>query len=336
MRILIVKLSSLGDLFHALPTVHALRLAYPGCTIDWVTHAAYQSLVACFSDVDHVIPYPRQNARQQGLRFLRELRQQHYDLVLDLQGLLKSALVARLARSTKRIGPSFCREGSHLFHDAVAGPRNLDRHAVDQILDVTACLHLPPTPIVFPLKFPVRQRPDKHPQVVLAPVSRWPAKNWPAERFAETAHQLQARYKASITLIGAPGDAPVCADIASALSGKCHNLAGRTNLPEMGSVLQSADLLIANDSGPVHMAAALGLPTVVIFGPTNPRRIGPYGRGHQVLLPPTPCLCGRTRICKHPQKACIKEITVAAVVRAATESLQRTHPEKLQALARHP
>lgn len=326
MRILIIKLSSLGDLFHALPSVHALRQAYPNSTIDWVTHAAYKPLVECFREVDNVIPYPRHHYIKQAMPFLRQLREHDYDLILDIQGLLKSALVARMARGQKRVGPSFCREGSRFLYHAVAGPRNLNRHAVDQIRDVADFLHIPPVPTSFPIAFPPRKRPTPNPHIVLAPVSRWPSKNWPTERFAEVAHQLQAQYNATITLIGAPGDEAVCATIADTLSGPCHNEAGQTSLSEMGSILASADLLIANDSGPVHMAAAIGTPTVVIFGPTDPLRIGPYGNNHQILIPPTPCLCGRTRICKHPEKACINEITVATVIRAATETLQRTYP----------
>ncbi|MFU8780456.1 MAG: glycosyltransferase family 9 protein [Kiritimatiellia bacterium] len=327
MRILIIKLSSLGDLFHALPTVHMLRNAYPDATIDWVTHSTYKPLVACFTDVNGSIGYPRHSFRKDGRAFLRELRREPYDLILDLQGLLKSAAVAKLARGTRRIGPSFHREGSHLLYHAVAGPRNLERHAVEQILDVIDDLGIKRSKPVFPVAFPSRQDRPPSPHIVIAPASRWPSKNWPPERFAETARALQKEGNASISIIGAPGEEAICETVAKALDGHCQNYAGQTSLVEMGSILASANLLLANDSGPVHMAAAIGTPTVVVFGPTNPVRIGPYGEGHQVLLPSTPCMCGRTRICKTPQTACINEIPADAAIHAANRILTaRAYP----------
>lgn len=328
MRILIVKLSSLGDLFHALPAVHMIRQAYPGCTLDWVTHAAYKPLVACFSDVDRTLAFPRNNFRKQGLSFIRELRQQPYDLVVDLQGLLKSAFVTRTARARQRIGPSFCREGSHLFYDATAGCHNPDRHAVDQILDVIDHLKIPRSAPRFPVQFPDYPKPANQPHIAIAPVSRWPSKNWPTDRFAEVARHLQSQWKATITLIGAPGEEQACNAIAAKLPPEsCRNLAGKTSLPEMGGIIASADILIANDSGSVHMAAATGTPTVVIFGPTNPVKIGPYGTGHQILVPATPCSCGRQRICLHPETACIKQISIDNVIHAANQTLESsTHP----------
>jgi heptosyltransferase I len=324
MRILIIKLSSLGDIFHALPTVHALRCAYPHARIDWVTHAAYKPLVACVTGINNVIPYPRNSFRKDGCRFIRTLRCETYDLILDLQGLLKSAFVARLAKGTKRIGPSFHREGSRLLYQAVAGPANLERHAVTQILDVIEYLGIPHQQPAFPIEFPAWENRPPAPHIVIAPASRWPSKNWPPERFAETANHLQKQWNACISIIGAPGEEHICETVAKTIEGPCRNYGGTTTLAQMGSIIATADLLLANDSGPVHMAAALGKPAVVIFGPTNPVRIGPYGDQHQILLPATPCMCGRARICKTPQTACINEISPTAAIRAANLILQRT------------
>lgn len=320
-RILIVKLSSLGDLFHALPAVHMIRAAYTPCIIDWVTHSAYKPLVECFADVDSVIAYPRQHFLQNAHPFLRTLRTRQYDVILDLQGLLKSAMVSRLAKGSKRIGPSFCREGSRLLYRTTATSADPNRHAVDQILDVVDCLKIPRSDIRFPVTFPDVSKPASGPHVVMAPASRWPSKNWPVEKFAEAARHLQAAHGANITLIGAPGEESFCATIATALAGKCRNAGGKTTLPEMGSIIASADVLVANDSGPVHMAAALGIPTVVMYGPTNPTLIGPYGTGHHILQPPTPCDCGRQRVCRHPDTACIKQITSERVIQAVEQIL---------------
>ncbi len=326
MRILIVKLSSLGDLFHALPTVHMLRNAYPDAIIEWVTHKAYQPLIQCFPDVNASIAFPRNSYIRDARNFVQALRKNQYDLILDLQGLLKSALVTRIAKGQKRIGPSFCREGSRFLYSAVAGPANLERHAAEQIRDVMDYLGLQHTEPVFPVAFPPMPHTVSRPHIVVAPASRWPSKNWPPERFADTARQLQQRWQATVSIIGAPGEEAICDIVAKALGTPCQNYAGQTTLVEMGSILASADILLANDSGPVHMAAAIGTPTVVLFGPTNPLRVGPYGSGHHILQPHTPCDCGRQRVCQHPQTACIKQITVGTVVQAA-EQIIRTAGE---------
>lgn len=321
MQILVIKLSSLGDLFHALPAVHMLRLAYPDSNIDWVTQDTYKDLVrSCFDDVDQVMAFPRRAFLQNSRSFLTELRAKKYDLILDLQGLLKSAFVARAARGKKRIGPSFHREGSHLLYDRLAGTKNQDRHAVDQIMDVVDHLGLERSAVIFPLSFPPAP-PQKRPHIVVAPASRWPSKNWPTERFASAAHQIQKQWNASISIIGAPGEEAICNQVANAIGEACNNHAGKTSLPEMGSIIASADVLLANDSGPVHMAAALAVPSVVVFGPTDPVRIGPYGNGHHILLPETPCSCGRKRVCEHPETACIKQITVSSVLQAVQQIL---------------
>ena len=134
-RVLVVKLSALGDLFHSLPAVHNLKVGL-GAEIDWVTQKEYVDLVRCFTDVDRVIPFYRKAFFTNLKLFLEELRTRDYDYVIDLQGLLKSAIVARLARGKERIGPSFHREGSHLFYSAVAGEPARNRHAVEENLDI--------------------------------------------------------------------------------------------------------------------------------------------------------------------------------------------------------
>jgi len=320
MRILIVKLSSLGDLFHALPAVHNLKTE-TGATMDWVTQAAYTDLVRRFDDVETVIPFPRHHIIRDLRPFLHNLRQERYDLILDMQGLLKSALVARAARGDRRIGPSFHREGSRVFYDAVAGKRDKNRHAVIENLDIIAHLGLRRIPPAFPISLPETDYSAPSPHIALCPASRWETKNWPAENFAATARRLMDERGASITLLGAPEDAPICAAVERTLQGRCRNLAGITSIIEMGAILRKADLLISNDSGPVHMAAALGTPAVVIFGPTDPGRTGPFGEMHRVIQSRQDCQpCMKSR-CRHPEAPCIRNVTTDEVVAAAESML---------------
>lgn len=321
MRILIIKLSSLGDLFHALPTVHNLKTA-TGAAIDWVTNTAYVDLVHCFDDVDTVIPFPRNSMLRDAPLFIRALRRTKYDMIIDLQGLLKSAIVARAARGKMRIGPSFHREGSHFFYDTVAGKRNKHRHAVIENLDVILHQDFDLQAPVFPVSFPPTAFSAPSPHIVISPASRWETKNWPADRFAEVARHLQARLGVSVTLLGAPADMDACRTIEGMLQGGCQNLAGRTSIVEMGAILKKADLLISNDSGPVHMAAAAGTPTLVVFGPTNPDRTGPFGDRHRVIQTQKDCQPCMNRRCKNPDSSCIRNVTAEEVIAAAESMLQ--------------
>lgn len=285
MRILIVKTSSLGDLFHALPAVHLLKTGL-NAEIDWVVNSGYVPLVKCFTDVDRVIPFPRSNVFPNLRNFLADLRKEKYGLVVDMQGLLKSALIARAARSHKRIGPSFHREFAYLFYDHVAAERNKERHAVDENLDVLRFLQLPSGPVQFPVKFPppVFTGLTSPLKVLLSPCSRHAAKNWPVGRFAAVGKALYEKHGAMLYISGVPEDADTCKQLMELLPpGSAHNLCGKTSLIELGSVLQAMDLVITVDSGPMHMAAAAGTPTLAIFGPTDPLRVGPYGPRHRVL-----------------------------------------------------
>ena len=285
MRILIVKTSSLGDLFHALPAVHLLKTGL-NAEIDWVVNSGYVSLVKCFTDVDLVIPFPRNSLHANLKSFLSDLRKDHYDLVVDMQGLLKSALIARAARSHKRIGPSFHREFAYLFYDHVAAERNKERHAVDENLDVLRFLELPTEPVQFPVTFPppVFTGQTSPLKVLLSPCSRHAAKNWPVERFSAVGKALHEKNGAMLYISGVPEDADTCKKLMDLLPpGSAHNLCGKTSLVELGGVLQAMALVITVDSGPMHMAAATGTPTLAIFGPTDPLRVGPFGPQHRVL-----------------------------------------------------
>ena len=316
MKILIVKTSSLGDLFHAVPAVHLLKQAY-GAEIDWVVNTEYVGLVECFTDVSNVIPFPRNGLLSNLGRFREGLRKETYDLVVDLQGLLKSALVCRMARRTKGakiLGPSFQREGARLFYTAVVGKKDKNRHAVEENLDVLRWLGKPVEPIGFPIQFPAVDFPCLNPKpvVVFAPCSRHTAKNWPAQRFVELGELLGCQ----IVLVGAPDDQETCTWIENKLpEGAAANLCGKTSLLELGGVVQCADLVVTVDSGPMHMASAAGTPCLAIFGPTDPLRVGPHGPQHRVLRN------SNVRNYSKQDLDSIKMVETTEVVKAAREML---------------
>ena len=322
MQILVVKLSSLGDLFHALPAVRALKRGL-NAEVDWVTHTYYVDIVRCFSDVRRVIGFSRRNWRKSWRPFLRDLRREHYDLILDLQGLTKSGLVTLLARGKRKLGPSHHRELSRLFYHEVTGARNKNRHAIEEAFDVVRHLGLPvPATPEFPVVFPKKNFTTAHPRIALAPCSRWITKNWQAARFIETAQTIREQTNATFFLVGAPEDKTVCNEIAAALGATAVNLCGQTSLLELGGVLAEMDLALTVDSGPMHIAAALGVPVLALFGPTDPARTGPYGAQHRVLMVPVEncAACFRDR-CKRGDLACMERIRPVAVAAAAMEML---------------
>lgn len=327
-RILVIKLSSLGDIFHALPAVNNLKVAL-GAEIDWVTQPEYADLVRCFPVVSRVIAFPRRSFWSGAARFLRSLRETRYDYVVDLQGLLKSALVTRMARGNVKIGPSFHREGTGLFYDHVAAPCDKNRHAVDENLDIVRFLGLPLLPVAFPIEIVAKPLTECEPRVALIPVSRRANKNWELSRFTETARQLRVEDHASIYLFGGDADRATCETIRKDLDstpgeGRIINLAGATTLVEMGAWFKSMNLVIVNDSGPLHMAVALGVPVVSLFGPTDPKRTGPYGAGHAVCASDVACRPCFARVCPLPSVDCMDRIPVSAVVEASRKVLSGT------------
>lgn len=325
-RILIIKLSSFGDIFHALPAVNNLKVALDA-EVDWVTQPEYVELVKCFPIVSSVIPFPRRRFWAEVGGFIKTLRARDYDHVIDLQGLLKSALVARCARGRQIIGPSFQREGARLFYNAVAGPRNKDRHAVEESFDAVRYLGLPLLPPQFPVKFPAPPADGlPSPRVGVVPLSRRENKNWPESHFAETLRGLREEFGASVYLFGSGADAATCERLGAASApangrGAVTNLAGRTSLVEMGGWFSSMDVVVVNDSGPLHLAAALGVPTVTMFGPTDPARTGPYGEGHRVVTTEMDCRPCFDRVCRYSTTACMKEIPPERVLAAVRDVL---------------
>lgn len=312
-KVLIVKLSSLGDLFHALPTVHRIKAGL-GATIDWVVQAEYVDLVNCFDDVDRVIPFHRRDVLSHATHLWRDLHESAYDYAIDLQGLMKSAVIARLAGARRCLGPSYHREGSRLFYHRVAGKVDRSRHAVEQALDVVPLLGVSSNELRFPVSFPEARLTEAGPRIAIAPQSRWATKNWSVDRFVEVANSLLAARGGTVYVLGGPEDRAVADSMEAGIKGPVRNMVGRVSLVETGGILNEMDVLVANDTGPVHMAAALGIPTVVIFGATNPRRTGPYGDGHLIAESDLYCRPCLSRVCKRGDKKCLADVTVADVV----------------------
>ena len=319
MRILIVKLSSMGDVLHALPTAAALK-RQTGAELHWAVHPAFAQLVRCFACVDKVLEIPRKSGLSGFRKAAGLLRETEYDWIVDLQGLFKSAVVARtarLSRGGRRVGPSFHRELSGLFYSAVPKLVKPRRHAVEECLDVLPLLGLErPAEPEFAIRPPEVELPDGPVfRVAIAPVSRWKTRDWPVESFAAAARSLHDGHGAEIHILGGPADRDVAEAIGRLSGVPVWNHCGEYDVPHSCGLLKRMDCLLTNDSGPMHLAAAVGTRCVAVFGPTNPERTGPYGARH-IVLQSGVCPPCHSRECKRGDIACMASVTPEMAVRA--------------------
>lgn len=292
-RLLIVKLSAIGDVVHALPVASALHRAFPHLEIDWVVGERAAPIVRCHPAVNRVI------ALSGSLRFsldtlaqLRHLRSEliarRYQIALDLQGLTKSALIAALSGAPLRLGCDWLRELAPLFVKRV--PRRPSSvHIVDQLLDVAHSLGAPDEPPLFELQIPEESRGDAMgllrraevdgPFAVINPsAGAGGNKGWRPEGYGAVANTLAREMGLHVVLVGAPSDRDVAERTKAASNARLADLTGQTDLLQLAALLGMAEIHICGDTGSAHLAAALNVPVVSIFGRSNPDRLAPYGQ----------------------------------------------------------
>jgi lipopolysaccharide heptosyltransferase I len=344
-RILIVKPSSLGDIIHALPVLRSLRRRYVRAHIAWLAAKAFAPLLRPMPDIDEVIEFDRRHYGKLGRSlaasrdfgaFLARLRREKFDLVVDLQGLFRSAFIARATGASVRIGRREARELAWLFYTHRLPKLPGDAHAVERLRQVEAVLGLPPSAPEFDLALsPEEKRKAEQllldhrvsldrPFAAVLPTARWETKEWPPPHFSALVDRLAADHGLASVLLGSPDDQTRCAEIIEACRSRPANLAGRTDLRLLAAVLDRADLVICHDSGPTHIAAALGKPMVCIVGPTNPARTGPYNRPEAIVRNPvecSPCYLRRLSQCPYEHR-CMRELTVETVARQAEAVLK--------------
>lgn len=343
--ILLVKLSAIGDVVHTLPLLEVLRNNFPEARIDWLVEEEAAPMIQGHADVDRVIVSSRKSwqkrVRSSGewgdvvaevTRFLRDLRSQKYDLVIDLHGLFKSGLLTGLARGRRKIGFTGGKEGSLLFLTDRPYPFDYNRHALERYLQAAEYLGCSITPWKggIPLHpqdmagidrlLADRFRPGDT-LIAINPMARWDTKLWEEERFIRLAQRLQQELDCRIIFTGSPSDHAVTERIIRALNPAPLNLAGRTTLKELAYLYTRCRLVITTDTGPMHIAAAMGVPVIALFGPTAPWRTGPYGKGHKVIQKELACSPCFRRTCSHV--TCMKRITVEEVFDGTKELMER-------------
>ena len=320
-NILIIKMSSLGDVLHTLPFVAELRERFPQARLTWLVHPQFSGFVPDPPMVDEVIYFDKVKFNKMSLgkkwSCFKEMRSllhsRNFDLVIDMQGLFKSAVLAAISGCNNRIGYCEMREGSGLVSKAITGAHAKD-HVIERYLDVARYLGCAIKDIRFPMPDlqkewqAVQEKTEavKEPYVVLVPGARWETKKWPIEYFSELAEMILRDGK-QVVLAGGPEDASLGSQI-TGLSPGVTDLTGKTGLRELGALIQHSTAYISGDTGPLFIAAAMKRPLIALYGPTRPDRTGPYGSSEAVIIrAPVSCAgCLKKRCSKW---ICMKAIT---------------------------
>ncbi len=299
-RILIVKPSSLGDIIHTLPLLNALKTSEPESEIDWVVAKGFEGLLIGHPMINKLFIINKEHWKslknlpqtlKELLKLSRDLRRQHYDLCIDVQGLFRSGLITALSGAPERLGFSDAREGAPFFYNIkVEGGRDL--HAVQRYLKLLSPLKISPGTVEFPLPHIKTKRVVQEKYYILVPGARWETKLWPTEYFAELINLLanKAPFNEYVPIIvGTSADKARAEQIIALSKVDVIDLTGKTTLTELASYLKGATLVITNDSGPMHIAAAVNTQVFAIFGPTSAKLTGPYGEGHIVITAGVEC-----------------------------------------------
>ncbi|XAM01372.1 glycosyltransferase family 9 protein [Phycisphaeraceae bacterium D3-23] len=302
-RILIVRPTALGDVAKTVPCLATLRAAFPGARIDWLVHSAFADVVGYHPMLDGVVPFDRKGlsgfglrprATRAGLALAKRLRRAKYTRVYDLQGLARSGLLTWLTRSPKRVGFMYARERAGLGYN-VKYPVAVAQHTVDRMLGLLeadglspvhdARLYVGEDDAAWARDYLETQRLSAGRYVCLAPTAQWGCKCWPAERYAELAQRVVAHVGVEdrVVILAAPHEHDRLTPITQALGDLA--LLPATTVGQLMGLIQAAAAVVANDSAALHLAVGLGRPAVGIFGPTDPKLVGPYRRGDDVVQP---------------------------------------------------
>lgn len=339
-RILIIKPSSLGDIIHALPTLAALRARFPKAWIAWLVKPEWAEILEGNPFLNEVLAVKLGATQWWGV--VQGVRKKNFDLVVDLQGLFRSAFIAKLSGAPVVVGFAQGRECSPwLYTHRVKLPiptgqswRLWNMHAVDRNLAVAKFLGAECVAPQFWLPshgddcqavdqwLKASGVTDSDRLVAMAPLTRQSIKNWPLDRFVQVAQALIKNDRVKVVLIGTE-EPHVSRQFEAALGSRVVNLMGKTRVRQLSVIFDRVQLLIANDSAPLHIAVARGIPILTVFGPTNPEATGPYGiAGIHVLTHALPCRpCGE-RTCRNDNPLeCLTSISVQDVLGQAERIL---------------
>lgn len=338
-NILVVKLSAIGDVIHALPVSYALKETFPDAKVTWVVEPPAYDLLTNNPYIDNIIVFEKKKFKSIGgffknlPAFSTELKKIKYDVVLDLQGLGKSAAIAYLSGAPLKLGCCNMRELSDWVSKPVCGP-NQNGHIVERYLDVVRALGCKVEKVVFPMVITEKEADladklmvqagmnMKTPYVVLAVGANWPNKRWPTELYAELVDYLYSKEIIPVVIGGGVIDARLIAEINEKAEIPAVDLVGKTTLKQLAYIIKNAKAVVGGDTGPMHLAAGLGKPVVMLMGPTDTNRNGPYGQGQNAIEIDLDCKYCWKRECGLG-KDCLENIRLAQVIEKLTLILNK-------------
>jgi lipopolysaccharide heptosyltransferase I len=329
-RLLIVRLGSLGDLIHTLPAVSAIRRAHPDVEIDWLVDAVHRDLLDLVPILTRVITLDRPSVAG-WLQARAALRARGYAAAVDFQGLVKSAALAWLSGARRTVGfeRTALREpiAAWFYTERVAADDS--RHVIEKNLQLAAAMGADTSRFDFPLatvESPVLDALRASGLAAFALLNcgaAWPNKRWPADRFGRVAAWLRERHGLASVVLWGPGEDALAAEVARA-SGGAAMAAPRTSLRDLLALARAARLMVSGDTGPTHIAAAVGTPIVAVFGPTSPSRNGPWLPADVEISRYDRCDCHYERRCRRePAAWCLGTIGEDEVRAAIDERLAR-------------
>jgi heptosyltransferase I len=337
-RILLIKPSSLGDIVHTFPVVSAIKAQWPGVHLTWVVKRQWAELVERADGVDRV--WPVDMTVNSWVREGLALRAERFDLALDLQGLFRSGILAWLSGAPTRFGFANGREGSPWFYTNRVPIVQPNVHAVDRYLSMVGALGVR-SPEKPQFRFNLQEEDlatvraiccrqgfaVDRPWIAMNIGARWTTKRWPPTAFAAVLDQLHDSQRDPVVIIGSSDERLYTNQLRALTASPFIDLCGEIPLGCLPALLSTASVMVTNDSGPMHIASALGVPVVAIFGPTSAIRTGPYGDGHHVLTAQVPCRPCFSRVCRHvPELECLHLITPTQVVDAIRPRLTAHAP----------
>ena len=329
-NILIVKLSSIGDVIHALPVSYAVKETYPDARLTWVVEKAAYSLLEENPCIDRLILFKKEQMRaslsgfcRNFVELRRQLKAERYDVSLDLQGLFKSAAIVKVAGADLKLGTADMRELSDRVSRPVFGEHR-NGHIVERYLDVARAIGCRVEKVRFPIEVTERNRKiagqvleqaggkiDREFAVLVVGAS-WQTKCWPIDSFAALADWLYEQKIIPVLVGSGAAEAQTAREIEQAAEIPPVNVVGKLSLAQLAYVMQRAAVIVGGDTGPTHLGAGLGTKTVMLMGPTKPWRTGAYGQADNIIVAEHSCAECMQRVCPKGED-CLAAISVDRV-----------------------
>jgi lipopolysaccharide heptosyltransferase I len=334
-RVCIIKPSSMGDILHAMPIISALRARWPSAHLSWVVNRPFSELLEGHHDLDELIIYDRggrgwdRNTLLGTTVLFGRLRRSEFDLTIDLQGLLRSALMVAATGAGIRVGMADAREGARWFYTHRISAARLGLHAVDRVLRVAREFGADGSVARFNLPITVDARRWAaqavaglpRPRIVLNVGARWATKRWPPTHFAAIGRLAVERFGAGLIAVGSAADRPLVDALLGHLAPiPVLDLCGRTRLPQFAALSLESDLVVSNDTGPLHLAAAAGARVVGVYTCTSPELTGPYGERASSVRTGVRCAASLRKSCRRLD--CMEELEPARVWPAVVRQLE--------------